>query len=394
MKEYGRKPYLCKSYHEMMNKTSNISMWNQIKQKHSEFEKPYFHRAGEYAEMQHYFPNLPGLSGIPSFSLSGVKFDDMRFDHPWMGRPVDDVKKMGLIFHLFPGCGFVFPGLFATIARCETKCEVLDDRYKWASGEPQDPIVSWEAINGVITESDMFHACIKADAEAPHGQFVELIATTKSGATCEGFAWVEGDDCISCDCTDITIGYTTQQMAVDEVQTLTATNGTVDCTYDWAIDSGGGSLSAATGLSVDYTAPSSNAECAENPVISLKCEGETCDTLQIAINAVVGSNNLAYTIDCVTQYNQYMIDNDFWACCKEHWSCDASYYPSKDSCSSTYCCEAIGNCYSDSGFNSYTRDYEYSLAAALAKCNDHMSGIGDLRTESLITQGCCPSALL
>ena len=96
MKEYFRKPWLSKSYHEMMSKNSNAAVWVQIKSKHSEMEKPYRHSAGQYAEMQHYFPNLPGLPGIPSFSLSGVKFDDMRFDHPWMGRPVDDASKMGI----------------------------------------------------------------------------------------------------------------------------------------------------------------------------------------------------------------------------------------------------------------------------------------------------------
>ena len=96
MKEMGRKPYLSKSYREMMTKTSNMAIWNQIKQKHSEFEKPYLYKAGEYAEMQHYYPNLPGLS-----------FTDIKFDHPWMNEQVPNVKAMkGVMTYSFPGCEF------------------------------------------------------------------------------------------------------------------------------------------------------------------------------------------------------------------------------------------------------------------------------------------------
>ena len=85
-----------------------------------------------------------------------------------------------------------------------------------------------------------------------------------------------------------TIDFTTNQMQVDEVQTLTANIVVAGCgtpTFDWSITSGGGSLSAAQGSSVDYTAPSTNPECANNATISLKCDGIELDNLQIAINA-------------------------------------------------------------------------------------------------------------
>ncbi|MEA2066551.1 MAG: hypothetical protein U9O65_05575, partial [Thermotogota bacterium] len=177
-----------------MHKTTNASMWNQIKQKHSELEKPYHFKMGEYGKMQHYYPNLPGFS--PWLS-------DLKFDHPWMNEQVPDASKIGRVFYGFTGCGFEFPGLFPAIARCETKCEYLDDWHMHRNSPggakvPDDPIVKWEAKNGVITESDIFHACIKADEDAPYGQFVELIATTESGLTCKGFAWVEGDECDEC----------------------------------------------------------------------------------------------------------------------------------------------------------------------------------------------------
>lgn len=372
MKEIGRKPYLSKSYRKMMKKTSNVAMWNQIKSKHSEYEKPYMHKAGEYGEMQHYYPNLSGFT--PG--------DDLKFDHPWMNEQVSDAKKIGRVFHLFPGCGFVFPGLFSTIARCETKCEVLDDWYKWADGSPQDPIVSWKAINGVITESDIFHACVKADEEAPYGQFVELIATTKSGDTCRGFAWVKGNECC---CANVSISYTTQQMAVDEVQTLTVTNERAGCTYNWAIDSGGGSLSAATGLSVDYTAPSFNANCENNPVISLSAKGNVCDILAIAVSEEP-SGNAYHKVD-YCEISCTGSDRDTVYCRGYHYDC----VDVRGDSFTTAC--YLG----DRGSNLPHED----CATKCGECKVPGDTIGcvsgrvsDVRTETQIANGCCPAGLL
>ncbi len=85
-----------------------------------------------------------------------------------------------------------------------------------------------------------------------------------------------------------TIGYTSQQMQVGEEQTLTAIPEGETCgetTYTWAIAGGGGSLDISTGLSVVYTAPGTNPECASNPTITLSANGEVVDSLQLAINA-------------------------------------------------------------------------------------------------------------
>ncbi len=349
MKEYGRKPYLCKSYHEIMNKTSNSSMWNQIKQKHSEFEKPYFHRAGEYAEMQHYFPNLPGLSGIPSFSLSGVKFDDMRFDHPWMGRPVDDALAwptwMITFFCRGDPCwcpnqtkcfdmGCTYP--VVNVTTDFNSCEGADFTF----GNGQLCITAGDSVNWSC--SITIHMAYRYYNEKLKKKVT--IIGTHGGIRINQCS---DDDCISCDCTDITISYTTQQMAVDEVQTLTVTNGTADCTYDWAIDSGGGSLSAATGLSVDYTAPSSNAECAENSIISLSVEGNVCDTLALAINA--GVSGTAYWKFEGTVFNDWYYFQPFR--CDDSRSGGGGWYPDP-------------------------------------------SSPKDVRTSAMITEGCCPAGLL
>lgn len=375
MKEYFRKPWLSKSYHEMMSKNSNSAIWAQIKQKHSEFEKPYLYKMGQYAEMQHYFPNLPGLSGIPSFSLSGIKFDDMRFDHPWMGRPVDDVPDWQWI-HVVFFCGgdpcWCPNQTMCFDMGCTHPIDHIEPTWSWSCQG-----LDFYAANGqiCITAGDEDSVDSSCEIDVIMRAFVyssylkrKVIHYGQHGGI--SIKQCSDDDCISCDCTDITISYTTQQMAVDEVQTLTVTNGTADCTYDWAIDSGGGSLSAATGLSVDYTAPSSNAECAENPVISLKCEGETCDTLQIAINGWAGdeaaSLDYAWWYQPISPYYNCSPSGEPDYGCMSHYNkCDATLL----SRNIWYCQGSQATC--------EAADYHY-----------------DQRTSAMKTGGCCTSYLL
>ena len=84
-----------------------------------------------------------------------------------------------------------------------------------------------------------------------------------------------------CDCTGISISYTTQQMAVDEEQNLSVTGAVSGCTYSWGL-SGGGSLSVAEGISTIYTAASSK-DCENNPTITLSVNGSECDSLYIVV---------------------------------------------------------------------------------------------------------------
>lgn len=269
MKEMGRKPYLSKSYREMMTKTSNMAIWNQIKQKHSEFEKPYLYKAGEYAEMQHYYPNLPGLSFT---NLPGLSFTDIKFDHPWMNEQVPNVKGMkGIGTVSFPGCEFEFPGLFSGINRCEIKCEVLDERSRWYDGTPTDPIVSWEAKNGTITESDMYHACVRANEDAPYGQWVELIATTKSGATCRGFAWVEGNDCCVPDAAMAWDSGTSAETVAREASVTVAITGN-NTPFTWSVSGTGFTLDNATTTGLTNTLNADATACGSATITVTGCD--------------------------------------------------------------------------------------------------------------------------
>ena len=92
---------------------------------------------------------------------------------------------------------------------------------------------------------------------------------------------------------DVSIGYTTQQMAVNEVQDLTADIVGGECgipIYTWEIVSGGGTLDKVAGEEVKYTAPATNPDCDSNPVIALFCNGVLVDNLAIAINAYPSGN--------------------------------------------------------------------------------------------------------
>ena len=95
-----------------------------------------------------------------------------------------------------------------------------------------------------------------------------------------------------CECGTAHIDYTTQQMSVGGTQTLNVGTPTAGSTYSWTASSG---TIGATGDSVTYTAPATNANCANNPTITLKCDNPevVCDTLQIAVNAYT-SGGIAY----------------------------------------------------------------------------------------------------
>jgi len=84
----------------------------------------------------------------------------------------------------------------------------------------------------------------------------------------------------------VALGYETNEMNVGEEQTLTVVNAHPSCdgeNYEWLITSGGGELSALTGLTVIYSSPTSGANCPGNTEITLYCGGEVMATLAITM---------------------------------------------------------------------------------------------------------------
>ncbi|KKK70438.1 hypothetical protein LCGC14_2923990, partial [marine sediment metagenome] len=208
------------------------------------------------------------------------------------------------------------------------------------------------------------------------------------------------------------ISYITLQMQVDEEQTLSVNVTTPGCgtpDYTWAITSGGGSLSTTSGSSTVYTAPSTNAECANNPTITLSCDqGGVIDTLDIAVNAVAGIEPAYYTIESYTSgyrlpqggaCNCSTIDGDYTCGRASERGCsgELSQWLPSDSLNAWDRIDPanvlVFKCNSDTVA---TCDAASSHAACLDEGRIFVWGslIKDVRTGIIKTAGCCPAALL
>ena len=137
--------------------------------------------------------------------------------------------------------------------------------------------------------------------------------------------------------------------------------------YEWTL-TGGGSLSSGEGNSITYTAAATNANCTNNGVVSLKCDGVVMDTCTIALNTVGGSA-LAYRIFEDTIY-----------------------------CASSYCRKYVT--YHNCADFQISRLYDSCLdggwitpCSTPADCVGCTSGTQDDRTGAMIAAGCCPDGL-
>jgi hypothetical protein len=202
-----------------------------------------------------------------------------------------------------------------------------------------------------------------------------------------------------CDCTANPgeISYTTQQMSVDETQNLSvAEYGANEAAcYTWEISAGGGSLSAATGYTTTYTAPSANVGCEDNPTIVLRCSGTVVDTLDIAVTAtsVCGGDALAGVGG--TGAAVYCGDSSYaggYRCILAQ-KCDGS--AADNVCSrwaSSFYCTADSPWY----FNLPRYYPTPGLDAASGSCSATVYSVGwnDARYPADLANGCCPEQLL
>jgi len=381
-KEYGRKPYISKSYHELLTRAPNSAMWDQELSKHSEFEKPY--KGDGYKSMQHYWPNFPGIS-IPNM------------DFPWnTGDPVPDTT-------INPNSGNV-----------QSTCCLLDDNagamsvaqgdtykifvHKWCwiydiRGVKMlnDPVVSWviTSENAQILSQSNAECIIKVDDDAKPGSLVMVDATVRSGIKCSKNKWVEAGGCGGA-----SISYTTNQMSINDSQTLTVDSPKAGSTYDWAIIGGGGSLGTSSGLSTIYTAPSANVNCDQNPTITLSSGGTVCDILKIAVNAA--NYNVAYEVhkgyrfrghNCPSgSQNPTGLRFDIWV-----HSCDGTRW---DYATGTCCPDGVPDNQLCSGYYSGNIDCGLGSQHSYYFCVNYENSPEDVRTAQMKAEGCCPAGLL
>lgn len=202
--------------------------------------------------------------------------------------------------------------------------------------------------------------------------------TDPSGQVCGD---VVEKTCTLCDSAAV-IGYTTLGMQVDEVQTLEAqVDGSLDddTDYTWAIASGGGSLSSGEGNSVDYTAPATNAECTDNPIIQLSCNGVVIDSISMAVNAVpdAGAVFENYT-ECYDWGGGW--DFDTWG---RNCQGNTEFFAAADGPNSEAFCR-----------DHYPTDSPGCNGPTGGTGDSYTGGTCDYRSEAEVTAGCCPEKLI
>jgi len=180
-------------------------------------------------------------------------------------------------------------------------------------------------------------------------------------------------------CNGATIGFTTQQMAVGESQTLTIIEGETPPygTMRFNLWSGGGSFSENT-----YTAAAENPDCVNNAGIQLLCEidgcsPEICDTLNISVNAVLGDDPAGF--DRIAKSEQC----EYWPSgCGETWWCLSTCWDRYFKCDGTVLSQ-----------NSTSLAGPYCVGCGCAAANCPIP-FEDRRTPAMIAAGCCPEQLL
>lgn len=329
--EYGRKPYISKSYYDMMNNITDKQIADQILVKQSEMKKPYL--SDSYEEMEHFFPPIYGHPPIET--PFPTEFPPVENPIPWFNpnMPHVDVPWMKMK-DLGINCAALFKKLFSGINSAAAAFSAIG-QYR-AKGCPMTDVLL---------------------------------------------------------CGDKAIAYTTLQMQIDESQTLYANDIKAGLNVEWEL-SGGGSLSTSFGSSTVYTAPHTNANCEDNPTITLKCEGMPVSVIKIAVNAAADTGVLlvkrchsAWT--CVQinpgpppRYNEFCpVVYVYYVSCSGvesyHQTCGGGSSSNVTAC--TFC--AGSSCSS----------------VATGSCSPAGYDIGapqDNRTTAQKTAGCCPAQLL
>jgi len=189
------------------------------------------------------------------------------------------------------------------------------------------------------------------------------------------------------------ISYTTTHMEKDDAQSLGVDGSTPVATYTWSV-SGGGSLDTEEGTSVVYTAPSSASSC--SPVtITLMCDGDVIDTLEITINAYSGSEDafLYKTYSSCTPVtcgggapgSNIIVTVNTYTCSGDK-IINKSCGPTLD----TVCGSNLEQCGEDALTSSNCLSPNWTSVGG----GYSMDTYHDLRTQAMIDAGCCPEELL
>jgi hypothetical protein len=403
----------------------------------SMMEKPYFE--DEYPKMHLKLPDfkfkpreIPGIfgpiaEGDPNPGLAFIDFGDAKC-HWGLARTSDCVEG-SVVITLFADYLWSAEFEFNVIASGDTGNIAIEtlpatEAFGW---DEQDYLLTFpENYNGTISIcgsastntliSQTFETVVAGQPvgiHLVHGALMPIEkGQSKPAKLLSSSYGFKGDSCgcleISSNCTSCEsgrIGYITQQMSVDELQSFTVLDSDAECDYQWGISTGGGSMDGNT-----YTAPSTNVNCENNPTITLSTNGTIIDTLTIAVNASNGQN-VGYV------YHNLDFEGSFPECTqttgtcngcyvqRDAWSeysnlhCDGTSTPSGWKCghpsnitwwSCSYCDEG-GNCEEGSDCPG---DCLYPTSIAIINNCRNTRGDEDQRTEQELAEGCCPQQLL
>ena len=212
----------------------------------------------------------------------------------------------------------------------------------------------------------------------------EFVSTFDFGTCCPTTKACNG----KCEgCPPPTIGYTSQQMACGGVQALTHSGGGAGGKYTWSADYG--TFNEPTGVGVLYTAPAANADCANNPTITLTDCCKHTATLKIAVNCAIPTVVAGYLSCCVTGRSSGYCS---WTRGRNNLYCDGSLAGS---------CNGICGKGDDipCSLDEYYAWLVSGCVDAIPYCNSNCpegcsEGYHDSRTAAQKTAGCCPAQLV
>lgn len=262
MKEYGRKPYIAKSYHEMMFKTPNAHIWTKIVESHSEYEKPY--SSDSYDGMQYLQPVMPGLFDFDwDWDFGGYDFEFDPYDpstYPWSDE---------ITFRCF-----TYPCYCAE----ERRCLVLPCTY---------PIVAVNLRSGCEgMKAEFFEGnivCITAPASPPFGCRMDITLAVPypndqgvpAGITGKipRILIAECGDCVTC-VPDATMAYdevTSGDTIVREDTAIVAITG-LNTPFTWSVAGTGFTLDNATTTGTSNTLNASASACGTATITVTGCD--------------------------------------------------------------------------------------------------------------------------
>lgn len=392
MREYSRKSYISnKNYNDFINSSQDFQSTNK---KHSEMKKPYLTN-NDFQGMETdtdappgmpnhnigrpYPPKTPINKNSPKHSpTSGGGLSN---DRPQKTKSQDEHEPIYPSFY-----DIKFPtGKAKPTDPTRRKCVCPGVDYMVALPFNIGGMKSATSGSNVYMTNNPRAFVVKAGNDIGYKDkvnfsFKDAKTYTQYYGSLEGCAPGECEPV--CVCGSETIAYSHNQMSVGSTQTLIVMGAVTGCTYNWAITSGGGSLSASTGTSVVYTAPASNANCTNNPTITMSCGSTLKDTLKIAVNAAPDPTWVAwkYCVGATTTppahtppYAYRITDVESAGYCDGHIVTNPmGYYDA-------YAWEGLDECYTCN--RSHGAPYY---------CNSYL----DARTSAMKTAGCCPAELL